>query len=821
MQSGLYVLSTPESRSHVVTITGGEVVTGRNFGNIQDQLVITAPTASPGTINEGGSTTVSGTFTDPDAGNDEPHTVTITWGDGSPATVLNLPGGVSSFTASHTYADDNPTGTSSDVNTIEATVTDATANSVSGSTSVLVNNVAPAPTITGAPASSTEGTTITLGRTANDPGTDTFQDTWQVFKNGVSYASGTGPTFSFTPDDNGSYTVMLTTRDDDQGVGGAVASIAVANVAPVVGIAGVPATSPEGTAITLVGAVSDPGTADTQTYSWSVAASNGQVIGGGSAPTFTFTPNENGTYTVSLTVADDDGAAGSASAAILVINVAPSNVQLNPSRTSIVESETITLDGAFLDPGTLDTHTVVINWGDGSPVTTLNLALGARGFGGASHQYRDNRPGDAPYTITATVTDDDGGSGSGSTDVTVRNVAPSNVMLTRSGTSINESGSITLGGSFVDLGPLDSHTVVITWDDGSPVTTLTLPAGTLSFAGVGHQYRDNQTDTGLNSIIATVTDKDGAIAGTGTFVVVSNVAPTLTISGAGSVNPGVAAYTLNVAASDPGTDTIAFWTINWGDGSIETFAGNPSAVTHVYGRCASYTISATATDEDGTFSAGNTVTVVAQFPTANECFLAGVYVDILGRPIDSTGLAVWTGHLNQGATRDQVTQAIALSTEGRTRQVEGYYQRFLGRAADPDGLNLFVSALRNGTMRAEDVIATIVGSPESFARAGGANDAFLARAYLDLLGRQIDETGRAVWTAQLGQGASRSQVVRSIEGTDEGGRSTVQRFYRQFLNRDADSFGLNLFAEALRQGATQEQVIGAIVGSPEYLQRNT
>ena len=32
------------------------------------------------------------------------------------------------------------------------------------------------------------------------------------------------------------------------------------------------------------------------------------------------------------------------------------------------------LSGSFTDPGTQDTHTVMIAWGDGSTNTTLNLA---------------------------------------------------------------------------------------------------------------------------------------------------------------------------------------------------------------------------------------------------------------------------------------------------------------------------------------------------------------------------------------------------------------------------------------------------------------
>lgn len=62
-------------------------------------------------------------------------------------------------------------------------------------------------------------------------------------------------------------------------------------------------------------------------------------------------------------------------------------------------------------------------------------------------------------------------------------------------------------------------------------------------------------------------------------------------------------YVLSLAASDPGVDTITSWTITWGDGVIETVAGNPPSVTHVYADGPNtYTISATGTDEDGTFA---------------------------------------------------------------------------------------------------------------------------------------------------------------------------------------------------------------------------
>src|SRR5207237_8466756 len=66
---------------------------------------------------------------------------------------------------------------------------------------------------------------------------------------------------------------------------------------------------------------------------------------------------------------------------------------------------------------------------------------------------------------------------------------------------------------------------------------------------------------------------------------------------------------------DPG-HIISGWSITWGDGSTQTVTGNPSTVTHTYASGPhSYTISGSATDDTGTYSAGNTVAVsVAHVP---------------------------------------------------------------------------------------------------------------------------------------------------------------------------------------------------------------
>src|SRR5262249_43837049 len=126
-------------------------------------------------------------------------------------------------------------------------------------------------------------------------------------------------------------------------------------------------------------------------------------------------------------------------------------------------------------------------------------------------------------------------------------------------------------------------------------------------------------DDGAYTVTLTVSDGQGGATSDSLVVTVLKVAPTLTLSGANAVNEG-STYTLNLAASDPGQDTIASWTITWGDGSVHTVAGNPGSVSPLYADGpGTVTISATARDEDGTYNAGNSLTVTINnvAPTAS------------------------------------------------------------------------------------------------------------------------------------------------------------------------------------------------------------
>ena len=84
-----------------------------------------------------------------------------------------------------------------------------------------------------------------------------------------------------------------------------------------------------------------------------------------------------------------------------------------------------------------------------------------------------------------TAADDDTLFVTGSVDVTVNNVAPTIVSV--SGTPVNENSSTTLSGTIADVGTLDTHSVTIVWQDGTPNTIIPLGVGVLTFSTT-HQY---------------------------------------------------------------------------------------------------------------------------------------------------------------------------------------------------------------------------------------------------------------------------------------------------------------------------------------------
>jgi len=123
---------------------------------------------------------------------------------------------------------------------------------------------------------------------------------------------------------------------------------------------------------------------------------------------------------IGLRVTDDGGLTNIATTTLEIQNVAPqvTDESVPLIFVSVDQNGVASLTGSFSDPGTDDTHTVEIDWGDGQS-TTIVLPQGERTFA-AQITYAANATGTPiNYLVQATVTDDDGGSGIASRTVTI------------------------------------------------------------------------------------------------------------------------------------------------------------------------------------------------------------------------------------------------------------------------------------------------------------------------------------------------------------------------------------------------------------------
>jgi PKD repeat protein len=456
-----------------------------------------APTANAGadqTVNEGDTVNFSGSFTDP--GTSDTHTFSWNFGDSNTTS--------GTLTPTHVYTDN---GTF----TVTLTVTDNDGGVGTDTLTVTVNNVAPTANA-GSNQTVNEGDTVSFSGSFTDPGSSDIQTISWDFGDSTSDNSGTlTPTHVYT--DNGTFTVTLTVTDDDGGVGTDTLTVTVNNVAPTAN-AGSDQTVNEGDTVNFSGSFTDPGSSDTQTISWDFGDSTSDNSGT-LTPTHVYT--DNGTFTVTLIVTDDDGGVGTDTMTVTVNNVAPTITSVNLDSTSINENDSVALSGSFTDPSSVDTHDVTISWGDNSTDTTLSLTSGEKSFSNVTHQYLDDNPTGTVsdnYTVTVTITDDDGGSGNATTTITVQDVPPQPIidMITdENGAVIGVNSPValvglqlTLSGSFTDQGQQDTHTASTDWGDGTTtVSNVTQGSGNGTVVDT-HTYTIPSDVT----VTLTVTDDD-------------------------------------------------------------------------------------------------------------------------------------------------------------------------------------------------------------------------------------------------------------------------------------------------------------------------
>jgi hypothetical protein len=392
-----------------------------------------------------------------------------------------------------------------------------------------------------------EGDSITLTAQAGDANGAMLNFDWDLDQDGNFETTDEQPVFSAAALDGPySKTVDVLVTDEAGRSATATTTIDVLNVAPTVVINGAPETSPEGTVIALTSLVTDVAADTSFTYAWSVEKDGGSYTSGADA-TFSFTPEDNGVYDVSLKVTDKDGGEGSASQTIDVTNIAPalSNVQYNPA--TVNEGGSVTVSGSVIDPGTKDSLSLAINWGDGSAEDTQNLAAGTTSFT-ASHTYSDDKPSGTASdsnTITVMVTDKDEGSDTKISAITVNNLPP-DVTLTEpaDGMLYRINDLVNVAATVTDPGTSDTLSCSVNWGDGS-TSAGTLVAGACS---ASHTF----TAAGVYALQLTATDDDTGSDTKSVMVVVYDPSAGFVIGG-GWISSPAGAYKADESLSGKAT----------------------------------------------------------------------------------------------------------------------------------------------------------------------------------------------------------------------------------------------------------------------------
>ncbi|MBN2098922.1 MAG: PKD domain-containing protein [Dehalococcoidia bacterium] len=181
---------------------------------------------------------------------------------------------------------------------------------------------------------------------------------------------------------------------------------------PPVAEAGGPYDVNEGSCIALAGSGSDP-EGGALTYAWDLD-DDGIFETVGATPLFCGVDGP-ATVTITLQVCDEFGLCATGTATVTIANVPPAVGAITAPIDPVPVNTAVDASASFTDPGILDTHSAVWEWGDGGTSVGLLDETGGSGSVTGSHTYTMA----GKYTVKLTVTDKDGDKGSVTVVITV------------------------------------------------------------------------------------------------------------------------------------------------------------------------------------------------------------------------------------------------------------------------------------------------------------------------------------------------------------------------------------------------------------------
>lgn len=346
--------------------------------------------------------------------------------------------------------------------------------------SITVGHVAPLADFSFAPPTPTELQAVSFTDTSTHPNSpnDAPPGGWTYLWdfNGEGSSGARNPAFDFA--DGGSKAVKLTATDNDGQASFIIRNVPVSHVAPVADFTFSPNAPDPGVPVTFTSTSTHPNTPvdGIVSASWDFGDS---TSGSGNSVLHTYAAD--GTYTVTLTVTDDDGQSSSKTRIVAVGNFPPV-VDFVFSPNSPTDLQVVSFSGSATDAdgSIVDTF---YNFGDGTPeVHALN----------ADHQFAD----DGVYSVTFTGVDNKGAESSIVKSVVVNNVAPT-VGFTFAPFPPFEDESIQFTSTSVDA---DGALTSFAWGFGDSTSSI--------LQNPAHTY----PDPGTYTVSLMVMDDDGASA---------------------------------------------------------------------------------------------------------------------------------------------------------------------------------------------------------------------------------------------------------------------------------------------------------------------
>lgn len=468
---------------------------------------------------------------------------------------------------------------------------------------IFIENVAPTITSVSSTSPINEGGQSRITVEASDPAgfRDPLTIWWDCDNDGTYDVHSINQNYHPCPfEDDGEFTVTVRVDDDDGGSTIDSTTVTVENVAPTLNTPSVaPSPSTEGESVTASATFSDPGSDDTHSctvdYGDGTGAQGGTVSGNTcTGPAHTYT--DDGTFTVAISVEDDDGGSVSETVSHSVNNAAPTIIEII-TNSPVTEGETVTVQVLTTDPGgSNDVQMFAFDCDDDG-----SYEIGPQTANSAECSF----PEVGEYPINVLVSDDDGGEVTGSTIATVTSVPPTVETPDVSPSPSTEGQAVTASADFSDPGIDDTHTCTVDYGDGSGPLPGTIPGTTC--IGPIHTYADD----GLYTVTIVVTDNHGEPGSNSASHTVDNLAPTISeVSNSGPVGEGSPA-TISVTASDPGTDDSLLYAFDCdGDGSYEIGPQAANSAECAYDDDGIFTVNVEVTDGDGGVDSGSTIVTV-------------------------------------------------------------------------------------------------------------------------------------------------------------------------------------------------------------------